>query len=143
VSDPGVFPDIVGAMFIVEDIGEVETLKQGIFDLVGGPMKIRNVTDTLTDEEDRALLNPQSGAGYKVYKGDLDVLYPDPEGNAPPYGFIVELQLYTLEGYLRTIHTRHYASHQRLKRRQFLEGLAPILFPEEIYGETARAVAGR
>lgn len=137
-SDPGQFPDIVGAMFIVEDILEVEILKQAIFDLVGGPMKIRNVVDTLTRSTDQEFLNPQSDAGYSVYKGDLDVLYWEEGSDAPPYGFVVELQLYTLEGYLRTIHTRHYASHHRLKRRQFLEGLAPLLFPDEIYGREAR-----
>ena len=36
---------------------------------------------------------------------------------------------------MRTVHNQHYASHQRLKLRQFLKGLLPYLFPEEIYGE--------
>ena len=40
-----------------------------------------------------------------------------------------------VEGFLRTVHSRHYASHQRLKLRQFLEGLLPYLFPVGIYGE--------
>jgi hypothetical protein len=143
VNEPGAFPDIVGAMFIVEGIDEVEVLRDAIFDIVGGPMKIRNVVDTLTREGDRTLLNPQSGAGYKVYKGDLDVLYADPDSSDEPYGFVVELQLYTLESYLRTIHTRHYASHQRLKRRQFVEGLAPILFPDALYGRAPTSAKGR
>lgn len=143
INEPGAFPDIVGAMFIVENIVEIEVLKQAIFDLAGGPMKIRNVVDTLTRAGDSRLLNAQSGAGYKVYKGDLDVLYAEPGGETLPYGFPVELQLYTLESYLRTIHTRHYASHQRLKRRQFLEGLAPLLFPERIYGREAHEEARR
>jgi len=141
VNEPGAFPDIVGAMFIVENSAEVEVLREALFDIVGGPMKIRNVVDTLTRAGDRALLHAQSGAGYKVYKGDLDLLYAEEGDEVPPYGFAVELQLYTLESYLRTIHTRHYASHQRLKRRQFLERLAPLLFPEEIYGRGTRGAA--
>jgi hypothetical protein len=46
------------------------------------------------------------------------------------------VQIYTVEGFLRTVHSRHYASHQRLKLRQFLEGLLPSLFPTSIYGES-------
>jgi hypothetical protein len=132
VADPRQIPDIVGAMFIVKDLVEVETLKEALFDILGGPMRIRHVVDTLNRPADRELLNRQSGAGYEVYKGDLEVLYR-PDDATPPYGFTVELQIYTLEGYLRTIHTRHYASHQRLKRRQFLEGIVPRLWPVEIY----------
>ncbi len=125
--------DIVGAMFIVKDIEEVETLKETLFDILGGPMRVRNVVDTLSREEDRDLLNRHSGAGYKVFKADAEVLFQPEWRAAEPYVFTVELQLYTLETYLRTIHTRHYASHHRLKQRQFLEGLAPLLFPAEIY----------
>jgi len=51
--------------------------------------------------------------------------------------FSVEVQIYTVEGFLRTVHSRHYASHQRLKLRQFLIALLPSLFPREIYGDTA------
>jgi hypothetical protein len=39
----------------------------------------------------------------------------------------VELQIYTLETYLRTVHTDHYTSHQALKKRQFLLGLVLFL----------------
>ena len=130
---PCEIPDIVGAMFIVKDLREVETLKEALFDILGGPLKLRNVVDTLTRDEDRELLNPQSGSGYRVFKGDADVLFQPEWGAAEPYVFTVELQIYTLETYLRTIHTRHYASHHRLKQRQFVEGLAPLLFPDEIY----------
>lgn len=137
INSPREIPDIVGAMFIVGDMLEVEVLKETLFDIIGGPMKIRNVVDTLTRSDDSNYLNRYSGAGYKVYKGELDMLYRPPGGDVPPYNFVVELQLYTLEGYLRTIHTHHYANHQNLKRRQFLEGLAPLLFPEEIYGAQA------
>jgi hypothetical protein len=132
VSDPRQIPDIVGAMFIVQDLDEVELLKEALFDILGGPMKIRNVVDTLTRSSDRELLNRHSGAGYQVFKGDLELLFPA-VGEMPSYGFLVELQLYTLEGYLRTIHTEHYANHQQLKRRQFLEGIVPLLWPAPIY----------
>jgi len=132
VSDPRQIPDIVGAMFIVKDVIEIELLKEALFDIVGGPMKIRNVVDTITRSSDRSLLNRHSGAGYQVYKGDLELLFPA-VGEMPSYGFLVELQLYTLEGYLRTIHTEHYANHQKLKRRQFLEGIVPLLWPASVY----------
>jgi len=134
VNHPGAIPDILGAMFIVENQLEVEHLKLAILDIVGGPLKIRNIVDTLSDPSDRSRLNRHSGAGYRVYKGEVDVLYRARGSEDPPYSFTVELQLYTLETYLRTIHEDHYASHQTLKRRQFLEALAPLLFPEEIYG---------
>jgi len=136
-SRPCEIPDIVGAMFIVRNLGEVETLKEALFDILGGPMKLRNIVDTLTHDEDRALLNRHSGAGYRVFKGDADVLFQPEWDSREPYVFTVELQIYTLETYLRTIHTRHYASHHRLKQRQFLEGLAPLLFPAEIYAAPA------
>jgi hypothetical protein len=134
ISDPGAIPDILGIMFIVKNVAEVEHLKQALYDFLGGPLKIRNVIDTLSRKDDKVLLNPYSGAGYRVYKGDIDMLYREEGEDSQPYSFVVELQIYTLESYLRTIHTRHYASHQRLKKRQFIEGLAPRLFPEMIYG---------
>jgi len=138
-TSPREIPDIVGAMFIARDLCEVEILKEALFDILGGPMKIRNVVDTLTRGADRRLLNRFSGAGYEVFKGELDLLYPAEWAGGEPYAFTVELQIYTLETYLRTIHAKHYASHHRLKRRQFLEGIAPLLFPDEIYGAGRRA----
>ncbi len=134
VTAPAAIPDIIGVMFIVENQLEVERLKLALIDTLGGPLKLRNVVDTLNDPSDRARLNRHSGAGYRVYKGEADVLYRPPGTDDPPYTFVVEIQLYTLETYLRTIHADHYASHQRLKRRQLLDGLVPLLFPTEVYG---------
>jgi hypothetical protein len=134
VTDPCGIPDIIGAMFIAKNLLEVEHLKLALIDLLGGPFKLRNVTNTLADPQDKELLNRYSGAGYRVFKGDADVLYHPPGSDDPAYTFTVEIQLYTLETYLRTIHADHYANHQRLKRRQFLGGLVPLLFPSEIYG---------
>ncbi len=133
LNHPGTIPDIIGAMFIVEDLEEVEILKLGLIDELGGPFQVRNIIDTLTRPEDRDHLNRFSGAGYRVYKCEADVLYQPRDSGEEPYSFIVEIQIYTLETYLRTIHAEHYASHHQLKRRQFLEGIVPLLFPQELY----------
>jgi hypothetical protein len=135
-SDPRSSRDLIGAMFIVENLNELELLKELLFDVFGGFFRVKSVVDTVSRGEDRLLLNPQSGAGYKVYKVEVDMLYNPVRNPQPmPYFFTVEIQLYTLENYLRTIHSLHYASHRRLKRRQFLEGLVPYLFPPVVYGE--------
>jgi hypothetical protein len=128
--------DLIGAMFIVENLLELESLKECLFDLFGGYFRARHVVDTISADADRIYLNPQSGTGYKVFKAEVDILY-NPERNPQPlpYFFTAEFQLYTLESYLRTIHSAHYANHQALKRRQFLEGLVPYLFPSATYGE--------
>jgi hypothetical protein len=135
-SDPRWIEDLIGTMFIVESLSEVENLKEFLFDLFGGVFRIRNAVDTLNRPKDRALLNAWSGQGYEVYKAEVDLLYNSERYRFPlPYFFTVELQVYTLESYLRTIHSKHYANHQALKRRQFLQGLCPYLFPAEIYGQ--------
>lgn len=135
-NDPRGIKDLIGAMFIVQNLIEVEHLKEVLVDLFGGPFRMKSVVDTLGDRGQHALLNPYTGAGYKVFKCELDVLYRPPHTpDALPYFFPVELQIYTLETYLRTIHTDHYASHQALKKRQFLLGLVPYFFPIEVYGE--------
>ena len=64
----------------------------------------------------------------------MGVLYRPADHDRPPYLFSVEFQLYTLEGFLRTVHSQHIASHDKLKLRQFLEGLLPYLFPASVYG---------
>jgi hypothetical protein len=134
-NDPRWIEDLIGAMFIVEDLYELENLKELLFDLFGGVFRLRNPIDTLTRPADRALLNPQSGQGYEVYKAELDLLYNQERQRLPlPYFFTVEIQMYTMQSYLRTIHSAHYANHQALKRRQFLQGLVPYLFPVEVYG---------
>ena len=134
-NDPRWVEDLIGAMFIVENLYEVEILKETLFDVFGGVFRIRNAVDTLNRPEERSLLNPWSGPGYGVYKADFDLLYNPQRHPLPmPYFFTVEVQIHTLESYLRTIHSEHYAGHQALKRRQFLEGLLPYLFPASVYG---------
>jgi hypothetical protein len=131
---PSQIQDIIGAMFIVRNAGEVDALQEVLFGIFGGPLRWKNTVNTIRFPGDRALLNAQSGRGYEVLKGDVDVLCHAGQNGRRAYLFSIEVQIYTLEGFLRTVHSRHYASHQRLKLRQFLEGLLPVLFPEEIYG---------
>lgn len=143
-SDPRWTNDLIGVMFIVDNMSEVETLKEFVFGLFGGFFRVRNIIDTLGGGRDRAFLNPHSGPGYKVYKAELDVLYNTEKHPAPlPYYFTVEVQIYTLESYLRTIHSSHYANHRRLKQRQFLEGIVPYMWPPSVYGEEAVETAVR
>jgi len=131
---PSQIRDMIGAMFIVRDEREVDALQSVLFGLFGGPLRWKNTVNTIRFPGDRALLNAQSGRGYEVLKGDVDVLCLPGQNGRRPYLYSFEVQIYTLEGFLRTVHSRHYANHQRLKLRQFLEGLLPALFPVEIYG---------
>jgi hypothetical protein len=131
---PRKIQDIIGAMFIVKDLREVEELQDTLFDIFGGPLRWKDRVNTIRHPEDRARLNRQSGVGYEVLKSDVDVLYAPPDPGRKHYIFSVEVQIYTVEGFLRTVHSRHYASHHRLKLRQFLEGLVPCLFPAAVYG---------
>jgi hypothetical protein len=132
---PRKIQDILGAMFIVKDAAEIDRLQELLFAIFGGPLRWKDRVNTIHDSRDRRRLNVHSAPGYEVLKSDVDVLYAPPGGDRKPYIFSVEIQIYTVEGFLRTVHSRHYASHQRLKLRQFLEGLLPYLFPVGIYGE--------
>jgi len=135
INDPRMIRDLIGAMFIVENLHEVEQMKEVLVDLFGGPFRLRNVADTLAGEERPGDAGSYTGEGYRVFKCEVDVLHRAPSApDSLPYFFPVELQIYTLETYLRTIHTEHYASHQALKRRQFLLGLVPYIFPVLVYG---------
>jgi hypothetical protein len=132
---PRKIQDIIGSMFIVKDVHEVEALQDALFDIFGGPLRWKDRVNTIRFPEQKARLNVYSGRGYEVLKSDVDVLFaPSGEGRKP-YIFSVEVQIYTVEGFLRTVHSGHYASHQSLKLRQFLEGLLPYLYPVKIYGE--------
>lgn len=135
IADPDDISDLLGAMFIVPDEEGVNDLLTILNTRFGSLLHWRNVTDTSGSGTDSSRLNPQSGKGYKVFKGDLDILHPNPEPGRQPYSFKVEIQIYTLEGFLRTVHGSHSASHMALKLRQFLYGLVPRLFPRDIYGQ--------
>ena len=134
VNNPNEISDIIGAMFIVNDNEALTDLLVLLDSCIGTPFGWRNVTDTLNRGPGGAALNEFSSSEFKVFKGDVDVLYEE-EGGGAPYRFPVEIQIYTLESYLRTVCGAHDASHLALKLRQFLFGLVPKLFPGEIYGE--------
>jgi hypothetical protein len=134
INNPGELGDIIGAMFIVNDNDALGDLLLLLDTCLGTPFGWRNVTDTLAGADvPGSELNPWSSRAFKVFKGDIDILV-QPEGTDRPYRFPIEVQIYTLEAYLRTVCGQHEASHQALKQRQFLYGLAPRLFPREVYG---------
>jgi hypothetical protein len=135
INNPDEIGDLLGAMFIVYDESAVDELLILLDDVLGNPIGWRNITDSFNETENDSELNKHSGKGYQVFKGDLDILYPNIVPEMPPYRFPVEVQIYTLEGFLRTVCGTHSANHLALKLRQFLHGLAPMVFPESIYGK--------
>jgi len=134
INNPDLIGDIIGAMFIVNDNEALTDLLVLIDGCLGTPFGWRNVTDTLAEKPGGRALNAYSSKSFKVFKGDLDVLFDDP-GRPAPYRFPVEVQIFTLESYLRTVCGSHEASHLALKLRQFLYGLVPKIFPARIYGK--------
>ena len=139
INNPAEIGDLIGAMFIVHDNDALNDLLTLLDSCVGTPFGWRNVTDTLgagrpgtTDAG--SVLNSYSSKEFKVFKGDVDILTTE-VGGGQPYRFPVEIQIYTLESYLRTVCMAHEASHLALKLRQFLYGLVPRLFPRKIYGD--------
>ena len=134
INNPDEIGDIIGAMFIVNDNDALTDLLVLLDSCVGTPFGWRNVTDTLGVRPGGSSLNTFSSKDFKVFKGDVDVLTEE-EGGGPPYRFPVEVQIFTLESYLRTVCGSHDASHLALKLRQFLYGLVPKIFPRKIYGE--------
>jgi hypothetical protein len=133
INNPDEIGDIIGAMFIVNDNEALTDLLVLLDSCIGTPFGWRNVTDTLHEQPSGSSLNTFSSKDFKVFKGDVDVLIGEPGGGAP-YRFPVEIQIFTLESYLRTVCCAHDASHLALKLRQFLYGLAPKIFPRSIYG---------
>lgn len=134
IGDPRLVPDLLGAMFIVGDRGQAYALERRLVRLLGGPLRWRDRVDTLAGERDRGRLDPRSSSGFQVLKQIVDVLMADPAGDIP-YLFPVEVQIYPLEAYLRTLQDVHFASHTAYKRRQFLLDLLPVLFPLTVFGE--------
>lgn len=134
VNDPSEIADLLGAMFIVFDERAVDDLLELLDAGLGNPFGWRNVTDSLGTVVTGTRLNPHAGRGYRVFKGDVDILMPGGAPGRPPYHFSVEFQVHTLESFLRTVCSTHDANHRALKLRQFLAGLVPYLFPAAIYG---------
>ncbi len=140
IADPQVVEDLLGAMFIVGDRRQAYALENRLLHVLGGPLRWRDRVDTLAGEKDRPRMDPRSSSGFRVLKGIVEVLTED-EAGASPYFFGVEVQIFPLEAYLRTLHARHFASHYAYKRRQFLLDLLPLLFPSEIYGKETSHLA--
>ncbi|MBU8870000.1 MAG: hypothetical protein KOO60_03885 [Gemmatimonadales bacterium] len=135
ITNPDEIGDLIGAMFIVHDNDALNDLLILLDSCLGAPFRWRNVTDTLTTgKASGSALNHFSSKEFKVLKGDVDILVEE-HGGGRPYLFPVEVQIFTLEGYLRTVCVAHEASHLALKLRQFLFGLVPRIFPRGIYGE--------
>ncbi len=141
IPHPTAVEDMLGAMFIVRDRRQAHALERRLLSVLGGPLRWRDRVDTLSGPRDRERLGPSTGSGFEVLKSIVDVLIEDP-ADATPYLFPVEVQIYTIEAYLATLHDEHFASHTAYKRRQFLRDLIPLLFPPEIYGEETRLLGG-
>ncbi len=134
INHPDEIGDLIGAMFIVNDNESLNDLLLMLDSCLATPFGWRNVTDTLAGNPNGSALNHYSSKEFKVFKGDVDVLHSDNDDRTAPYRFPVEIQIFTLEGYLRTVCSSHEASHRALKLRQFLFGLVPRIFPRGIYG---------
>jgi hypothetical protein len=141
LAHPSAVEDMLGAMFIVGERRQAYALERRLLSVLGGPLRWRDRVDTLSGRRDRDRLGPSSSSGFEVLKSIVDVLAEDP-ADPSPYLFPVEIQIYTIEAYLRTLHDEHFASHTAYKRRQFLRDLIPLLFPPEIYGEETRLLGG-
>ncbi len=140
IDDPRMIQDLLGAMFIVGSRADAYALERRLIHGLGGPFRWRDRVDTLAGEGDREWLGQQSSSGFRVLKQIVDILVDD-SGKAAPYLFPVEIQIYPVEDYLRTLYDTHFASHTSYKRRQFLQELMPLLFPAEIYGKVVRRLA--
>lgn len=134
INNPDEIGDLIGAMFIVPNTEGLNDLLSLLDACLGNNFGWRNVTDTLSETRYGSALNTFSSKGFKVFKGDVDILFEE-FGGGRPYRFPVEIQIFTLESYLRTVCGEHEASHLALKQRQFMFGVVPRIFPEEIYGE--------
>lgn len=134
INDPSEIADLLGAMFVVFDEEALDELLELLDAGVGDPFGWRNVTDMFRPSAPGSPLHPQSGQGYQVFKGDVDLLVAGSTPYRPPYRVTVEFQIHTLESFLRTVCASHDASHRALKLRQFLSGLVPYLFPAPVYG---------
>lgn len=136
---PDQVQDVLGAMFIVADRSQAYGLDRRIGHLMGGPLWSRDRTDTLGSERDRDRMSTRSTPGFQVLKQTVDFLVADTVDGAA-YHVPTEIQVYPLESYLGTLHDQHYASHRAYKRRQVLQDVLPLLFPQDVYGDSLQRV---
>lgn len=134
INNPNRISDMLGAKFIVAQERDVSRLARLLHDLLGGIFLFRNQVDLFRRPGDHDLMNPFSAPDFRAFKEDVDVLYrPAPSERGRPYLFSVELQILTVESFLQSVHSRAYTSHHEYKRRQFLQGVMPLVFPSSIY----------
>lgn len=134
INNPNRITDMLGAKFIVANERDVNRLAHLLHDLLGGIFVFRNQVDLFRRPSDRGLMNRFSAPDFRAFKEDVDVLYrPSPHERGRPYLFSVELQILTVESFLQSVHSRAYTSHHEYKRRQFLQGVMPLVFPAAIY----------
>ena len=134
INNPNRISDMLGAKFIVANERAVTRLAHLLHDLLGGIFVFRNQVDLFRRPGDQALMNPFSAPDFRAFKEDVDVLYrPSRNERGRPYLFSVELQILTVESFLQSVHSRAYTSHREYKRRQFLQGVMPLVFPAAIY----------
>jgi len=140
IDDPSMIQDMLGAMFIVENRENAYALERRLIHAMGGPFRWRDRVDTLGGRRDGKRLDTQSAANFRVLKEIVYILTDDP-AHSMPYLFSVEIQIFPVDDYLRTLYDSHFASHTSYKRRQFLRELLPLLFPAEVYGEEINLIA--
>jgi hypothetical protein len=134
INNPNRISDMLGAKFIVDGERDVGRLAHLLHDLLGGIFMFRNQVDLFRRPGDQALMNRFSAPDFRAFKEDVDVLYrPSRTERGRPYLFSVELQILTVESFLQSVHSRAYTSHREYKRRQFLQGVMPLVFPAAIY----------
>lgn len=139
IDDPSLVQDILGAMFIVENRNDAYALERRLIHALGGPFRWRDRVDALAGGHDRERLGAQSASEFRVLKQIVYILHEDPH-HSVPYLFSVEVQIFPVEDYLRTLYDSYFASHTSYKRRQFLKELLPLLFPAEVYGEEVNLI---
>ena len=140
INNPNAITDMLGAKFIVANERDVQRLADLLHHVLGGIFLFRNQVDLFRRPQDHGMLNRFSAPDFKTFKEDVDILYrPGENESGRPYLFSVELQIFTVESFLQTVHSRAYTSHREYKRRQFLQGVMPYVFPARLYGTSSAA----
>ena len=138
INNPNGITDMLGAKFIVAEERDVTRLAELLHHVLGGIFLFRNQVDLFRYPEDHDRLNPFSAPGFRTFKEDVDILYRPAGGEqGRPYLFSVELQIFTVQSFLQTVHSQAYTSHREYKRRQFVQGVMPYVFPAAVYGAPA------
>jgi len=139
LNNPNGITDMLGAKFIVESERDVRRLAELLHHVLGGPFFFRNQVDLFRRPTDHGLMNRFSAPDFKTFKEDVDILYrPGSQDAGRSYLFSVETQIFTVESFLQTVHSQAYTSHREYKRRQFVQGVLPTVFPASLYGTPER-----